>query len=321
MRVRMLAAVFVLASLPLGARAGNYPVTQEPCGGTVTSTVWMQLGNDVLENLLFSDGWLWISDSTTGTVRRFDQNGIEQGSVAIDSPGGLARHSDGYIYAGAGDSMANAVQRNGAAKVVRFTPAGPGAPSDYATGMNMVNGLTFGPDDTLYVSNDLDYGLIAIPRANPAAWSELAHVWGTNGLAIIGSDLYANITFDQRSPIERIPLAAPTTHATAAQLTFGVASVEPAVHTDPNLSAPLVGVKGLDDVTLAGGFLYPVANGMGELLRVDPTNGDACLIASGLTTPSSVRVASGAFADSDSATIDFFVTEFSGAIRHITWKP
>jgi hypothetical protein len=60
----------------------------------------------------------------------------------------------------------------------------------------------------------------------------------------------------------------------------------------PNENAPLVGLKGLDDITRdENGILYPVANGMGELLRVDPATGEACLIASGFQNSSSVRIA------------------------------
>src|SRR5206468_12329171 len=96
----------------------------------------------------------------------------------------------------------------------------------------------------------------------------------------------------QRSPIERIPLANPAAHEPAAILTFGVASLQPAIYPNPAFGKPLAGVKGLDDMTRdADGTLYVMANGMGELLRVDPLTGAACLVVSGLGNPSSVRIA------------------------------
>jgi hypothetical protein len=76
-------------------------------------------------------------------------------------------------------------------------------------------------------------------------------------------------------------------------------------------------------MTTDGRYLYPVANGLGELLRVDPRTGAACLIASGFPTSSSVRIApeSGPFADHDRATIDFYVTRFTGQIMLIRYRP
>lgn len=290
--------------------------------------VWKQLGNDFLENLLFAYGSLWVSDGTRSSVLRLDSSGTElTGLTNIQSPGGLAVGPDGLIYAGFGNSLANSILRTGLAEVVRFDASNPnGTVESYATGLNMPNGMAFAANGDLFVSNDFDYGLVRIPAAAPSAWSEFAHVWGTNGLVIdpAGDNLYAAITFDQRSPIERIPLEDPGAHATAAQLTFGVASLAPAPYTDPDTDAPLLGVKGLDDMTRDGdGILYPVANGTGELLRVDPATGDACLITGGLRNPSSVRIApeDGLFADGNAATIDFYVVEFSGAIRVVRYRP
>ncbi|MGH2786250.1 MAG: hypothetical protein ACRDJ1_13395, partial [Actinomycetota bacterium] len=149
-------------------------------------------------------------------------------------------------------------------------------------------------------------------------------VWGTNGIVVdpAGENLYAAITFDQRSPIERIPLADPSAHETAAVLTLGVASLEPAVYT-PDPTKPLLGVKGLDDMTRTDdGTLYVVANGLGELLRVDPVTGDACLVASGFQNPSSVRIAPpGSPFDTSGEEITFYVVEFSGAIRIVGYTP
>jgi len=188
----------------------------------------------------------------------------------------------------------------------------------------MANGLAFAPNGDSYVSNDVDAGLIRIPRAHPAAWSVLDDVWGSNGLVVTrdGKTMYATITFDQRSPIERISLPSGT-HTTAFQLTVGVVSLKPAVYTNPDLSRPLLGVKGLDDMTSDGRYLYPVANGLGELLRVDPRTGAACLIASGFPTSSSVRIApeSGPFADHDRGTIDFYITRFTGQIMRVRYRP
>ncbi len=320
----------LLALVPGTGHAG--PLTQDACAGSVTVSVFKTLGNDVLENLLFYEGSLWVSDGTAGAVRRFGADGSEgTGLTGVASPGGLSVGPDERIYAGVGNSIANAVTKSGAAKVVRFEASDPaGTVADYASGFNMANGMTWGPANGLFVSNDFDKGLIRIPR-NPdgtaGAWALYTDVWGTNGLVVVGNDLYAAITFDQRSPIERISLVPPTAgdHETAVQLSVGVVSLEPNVYTDPNLDAPLLGVKGLDDMTRdADGNLYPVANGMGELLRVDPDDpSSACLITGGLQNPSSVRIApeSSAFADGDADTMDFYVTQFDGRIMKVVFDP
>lgn len=325
MVVRRFAPLIALLAVISPAQAG--PLTQDPCGGTVTGpVVWKQLGSDVLENLLFAEGSMWVSDGTRSSVLRLDAAGAEgTGLTGIPSPGGLARGGDGLVYAGWGNAAAQAVARTGAAKIVRFDPAAPnGTLATFAEGFNMPNGMTFAPDGGLLISNDFDYGLIRIEP--DGAWDEFAHVWGTNGLVIdpAGEQLYAAITFDQRSPIARVSLADPSRVDHDIQLSFGAVSLEPAVHADGDPEAPLLGVKGLDDMTRdAAGILYVVANGTGELLRVDPGTGDACLLAGGLRNPSSVRIApaGGAFDDGDAATLDLYVTEFSGAIRVVRYAP
>lgn len=316
-------SIFVLGSLvlSLGLSASAGPVTQDLCGGPVSVEVFAQKGNDVLENLLFADGSLWVSDGNAGGLLRYAPDGSSTLALPLSSPGGLVQHpADGLIYAGVGNSIANAALRTGAASVVRFDPANPsGTVTAVASGFNMPNGMTVLPNGDLVISNDFDRGLIRIPRANPASWSELASIWGTNGLVVdpAGQHLYAAVTFDSRSPIYRVDLSDGSAEV-AAQLTVGGVSVEPAVHTDPDLSRPLVGVKGLDDMTRdVDGTLFVVANGMGELLKVDPLTGAACLVTGGLINPSSVRIApeNGPFADGNAATLDLYVTEFSGAIR------
>jgi hypothetical protein len=73
--------------------------------------------------------------------------------------------------------------------------------------------------------------------------------------------------------------------------------------------------KGLDDLTLAtSGALYVAANSAGQVIRVDPRTGSSCVVATGLTTVSSVRQgAGGAFPASR-----LYATTFTGRIAEIT---
>jgi len=324
MRRSLLVVLLAAVMIPSSGHAG--PFTHDACAGSAAMTEWKRLGNDVLENLLFADGSMWVSDGTRSSVVRLDADGSEgTGLSGIPSPGGLTLGPDGLIYAGWGNGAVGAVLRTREAKVVRFDAADPnGTVAVYAKGFNMPNGMTWLPDGDLAISNDFDHGLVRI--APDGSWSELARVWGTNGLVVdpTGEQLYAAITFDQRSPIARISLDDTSDVDHDIQLTFGAASLEPSVHTDGDPDAPLLGVKGLDDMTRdADGILYVVANGTGELLRVDPADGSACLIAGGMQNPSSVRIApeDGAFADGDPATLELYVTEFSGAVRKVVYAP
>lgn len=326
MRALRVVLLLVLGLMAMPAARGG-PFTQDPCEGTVTGPeVFVRIGSNVLENLLFHDGALWVSDASANRVLRLNPDGTVTGGLdAVPAPGGLAAGPDGLIYAGWQNGAVTAVLRAGASKVVRFNPADPnGTLEVYAEGFHMPNGMTFGPGDDLYISNDFDRGLIRIPRDDPSGWHELAPVWGTNGLVVdpAGQNLYAAVTFDQRSPIERVPLNDPNAHETFVQLSFGAVSLEPGVHLDGDPSAPLLGVKGLDDMTRdEDGILYVVANGTGELIRVD-ADASACLVASGFQNPSSVRIAppGGAF-DTSGEAFTLYVTEFSGAIRTVGYTP
>jgi sugar lactone lactonase YvrE len=324
-KAAVLATILCVSLSPTLSRGGL--LTQGRCEGMTTlPEVFKRYDSHILENLLFAYGSLWVSDSTGGRIARLGPDGVENGSVESIPPGGLAVGPDGLIYAGSGNSLTDSLLRRGLAKVVRFDQADPaGTMQTYAAGFDMANGLTFAPNGDLFVSNDVGNGPVRIPRDDPRAWTTFGDVWGTNGLVVdpAGQNLYAAVTFDQRSPIERIPLDNPTGHSTAAVLAFGVASLQPAVYTDPAVGEPLVGVKGLDDMTRTDdGMLYVVANGTGELLRVDPVTGRSCLILSGLGNPSSVRIApSGSAFDSSGQSLTFYITEFRGTVTTVGYTP
>lgn len=310
-------AVLAAAALP-SAHAG--PVTHDACGAPASVSVFATKGfpaGDVLENLGFdAAGAMWVSNATTSRVHKLDAAGADLGSFALPSPGALTLGPDGLMYANYGNAFAGAIARTGRAGVVRFDPATPPSaivPSPFASGLDMANGGIFDDAGNYYASNDAGDGLVKI-APDGTVDRDWVHVWGANGLVVDDGVLYAAITFDARSPVEAIPLADPASHFTAVQATFGVVSLEPGVYTDPNMDAPLVGLKGLDDMTRApDGSLWAVANGMGELLRIDPVAGSVCVVASGLQNPSSVRFspADGPFGG------DAFVSEFSGTIRRV----
>lgn len=319
---RPVALLLSVAASMLALPASADSTATPPCAGpAVGVSLFKQMGapmGQVLENLGFDGlGAMWVSNATASRVHKIAPDGTDLGSFALPAPGALTMGPDGRMYANFGDAIVGSALRTGQAGVVRFDPAAadPTAivPEPFASGLDMANGGIFDGDGNYYTSNDAGDELAKI-APDGTVDREWVSLWGTNGLVVAGGSMYAAITFDQRSPIERIPLHDPAAHHTLTQTTFGVASLQPAVYTDPDTSAPLIGVKGLDDMTLGpDGALWVVANGTGELLRVDRTTGEACLVASGLQNPSSIRFAT-AFGE---WTGDAFVTEFSGAIRRV----
>lgn len=320
-RLPAMAALSLALAAP-AAGGAQYLFTQDPCGSPAAQvSLFKQVGSDVLENLGFDGlGGMWVSNSSQegGRIEKYDRFGQRLMTVPVPSPGAITLGPDGAMYVNSGNSAAGALFRTGASKVLRFDPADLSQPpGTVASGFNMANGAVFDDSGHIYVSNDFDKALIRIDLASGmrTTWAD---VYGTNGLVFrpsqSGGDIYAAITFDQRSPIEKIPVANPAAHTTFTELSFGALSLEPGVHPPQQVlpPAPLLGVKGLDDMTTDGTHLYVVANGTGELLRVKLSDGSACLLAGGLRNPSSVR-----FEQGFDGTGDLFITEFSGAIRRV----
>jgi sugar lactone lactonase YvrE len=333
---KTLIAGAALAALMTGARPAAAdvfdPLLTASCPGVVDVEVGgfrADIGH-VYENSLFASGSLWVTDSSDTAVKRFAPDGTLIGIVPGPG-GGLAEGKRGEIYAGVGNGLPGAALESGASAVVRFDPdAGPDYPLTLVSqGFHMANGMVLGHEHVLFVSNDVNEGLIAIDLRNPdtlANWSLVNDLWGANGLVVDpeGKNLYAAITFDQRSPIYRVPLDEPDAYEVAAELSFGFASLEPAVYDDGDPDAALLGVKGLDDMTRdRHGALYVVANGLGQLLRVDPDSGESCLLADGLSHASSVSIApeNTDFADGIQHTFDFYVSQFTGDISRVVWCP
>jgi len=282
-------AVAVVPAVP----AGSDPVTQPACPGDHPTRDFVT-GKGVLENLLFDGrGSLYVTGSSM--LRRYDRHGNEEVLVEGASLGGLAIGPDRALYVGFGNDGGNSVRQAGASAVWRVTRIKPFTYTVYAEGFDMANGMTFDRRGNLYVSDEY---------------------YSPNGLVIDPSGRYldAALTFDQRSPIARFPLADPSRASILTSLTFGLATLEPGVEDASDSESPLV-PKGLDDMTRdAKGRLYVTANGSGEVIRFDPRSGEACVLATGLRNPSSVRFAKGFGADDGK----LYVTQFGGAITVVT---
>lgn len=326
---RMAAAVLALSSLIGAGLSGRSagasqatglelgpPLTQPACPGVRATVAVFHPGaipgDDWREELVFDGhGAMWVSHIEFNTLERYTPDGTITTTLSVPGPGGLALGPDGLIYANTSGGSAG----NG---VVRFDPtvAHP-APSLFVGGLPGVNALAFDSAGNLYESTEDQPPSVLRIRPDgtrDTAWEQAAAFYGANGVTVARGNLYGAVSFDQRSPIELVPLDAPAQHRTFAQLSLGVVSRQPAVYS-PDLQAPLI-PKGLDDLTTGpDGQLYVVGFASGELLRVDPKTGSACVLASGLRTPTAVQFVNdfGSF----NPRRDMFVTEASGRILHV----
>lgn len=306
--LRALPILLAMALLAAPAPSAASPVSHPPCGDPAVVSVFAS-GQGVLENLLF-DGAGRLLVSGDGALWSYAPNGSRT-QVAPGVGGGLALGRDGLLYAGALNSAAESALRTHRASVWRFTSLAPAEHEVHATGFDMANGLAFDAAGNLYVSNDLGDAIVRV--APEGTWAPWAEVYSANGLVVddAAGVLYAATTFDQSSRIYAVSLADPSDVRLVAELSVGALTLRPGAHVPSALDAPVV-PKGLDDMTMgADGRLYVAANLAGEVLRVDPASGSACVLVSGLQNPSSLRFARG-FGGHDGA---LFVTGFDGTLK------
>jgi sugar lactone lactonase YvrE len=286
-----------LLAVAQGAHAQS-GLTQGPCLGAPDPVLFASWESQ-LENLAFDGaGSVYVSDSGRDRLLRFTPDG--GATVLLQTAGliGLVFDPGGRLYIGA--AMDAATGGAGPWQVWRFDDTDSPEHVIYAEGLPSSNGMAFDPAGNLYVSNPLGTRppyLVKIPPSAtlPAPWSEWWTGYGPNGLVpdAANGSLLAAISGDGSSPIVRLPFADPSQATIVADLSFGFATLQPGVHEPSDPTLPLL-PKGLDDLTLGpDGRIYLAAHLTGEILRVDPTDGSACVLASGLREPTSVRFAHG----------------------------
>jgi sugar lactone lactonase YvrE len=266
--------------------------TQAPCDVRPDAELLLDWPTS-LENLAFDGaGHLYLSDVGGDQILVVGPDGVVQRTLDVPAHG-LVWGPDERLYAVVTSGDTYDVQRSTDARVSGF--------ETYTRGISTYNGMAFDAAGNLFVSDDnvappaQPPDLIRVPASNPLHWEPWTDVYGPNGLAFDARDgsLYTVITADQSSPVLRLSTTDPSIVEVVAYLSFGAATLGPGAHeVQGNPLHPVP--KGLDDLALAAdGRLYMVGHLSGELLRVDPSTGDACLLASGLEEPTSVRVAHG----------------------------
>ncbi|MGC4933974.1 SMP-30/gluconolactonase/LRE family protein [Gordonia sp. DT30] len=222
------------------------------------------------ENVLVTDGSIWVSRTFGDVVERYDASGRRTESIAVRAPGSIRQGPDGLLYVTSGDTTANMIPgapRTGS--VVRFDPQSR-APiaRTFAAGLGMPNGLAIDAHGAVYVAD----GALGVLRLRPDGhidepWSSrapknlapTATVNGTsaNGLVAVGDDLYLTMTTSLTGRVLRVPIANP-------------AAVTPAA----DLTAPLPGI--LDDLVALDDTTLAVASTTGQLHFVNLRSRQVC---------------------------------------------
>ncbi len=296
-------ALILLLAVPTPADPVAQPVTQPMCPGAPEPSLAFQWDSQ-LENLAFDDrGNLVVVDLHGDRLLWLRADGLE-GVLDLPASHGIVYnpHESRFYATGVLGAMA------GPAGVVSFQLADGFADfRPLAEGLRTVNGMAFGPDGALYASDPLAASPPYLQRIEPncdyAPWNDR---YGPNGLWPADGGLYAAITGDQSSPIVHIGFDG--AQRTVAQLSYGAGTLAPGVHA-PSGPAVLM-PKGLDDLTVGpDGSLYVAAHLAGEVLRVDPADGSACVLASGFKEPTSLRFAPDSWGEHAG---DLYVTDMGG---------
>ncbi|MEU1409323.1 hypothetical protein ABZ471_45080 [Streptomyces sp. NPDC005728] len=252
---------------------------------------------DWRENLEFDGrGTLWVSHVTKHRVEGYAPDGTLKTSFSVPGPGGIRRGPDGMMYVNFG---VNPLTPRGG--IMRFDPsAAHPEPQKVVEGISGINGLAVDVHGNFYVGRELATGILKFRQdgTEDEEWTKKANIFGTNGLEIVGDQLYASVITNTSSPVVRIPLDDPANHTTIT-----------------NLSPNPLDIKLLDDLTYFGGNLVVASFRDGQLIQVNPATGRSCVLVDGLRMPTSVRIARG-FGGNDPRH-DLFVVEASGRILNV----
>jgi SMP-30/Gluconolactonase/LRE-like region len=296
-------AVIVLAMFSGVAAAGaphrrGIPSPQSATRAVPACRPWrvrtLLSGQGWLENLAFDGrGAITISALTQGRILRLSRSGhLSTLLASVPAPGG-ERTIGRYLFFNTGDTVP--VKPNG---TIERLDLKTGRHTTWARGLTMPNGLAFLPDGDAVVSRDLGTGtgitrVAADDRRHPQ--TEWARLDDTNGLAVDASGrwLYTDRTLSPDGEVDRISVANPRRVQAVGRLGAGAAP---------------------DDLTLDElGNLFIAGFGSGKIYRVDIRRHLSCVIATGLSQPTSVR-----FGGAGWPANRLYVTDAAGHLSELT---
>lgn len=283
-----------LAGLVL-ASAQAAPSGLPACAGAQAPEVLLS-GQGPLESLAFDrQGRLLYTDITAGALRRLDHPGGSPVTVAsgVSSPGGIAVASDQVAYVGTGNTLTGLFPKLGKAGIARVD-LDTGTLTPEASGLAMANGMVRADDGTFYASDDLAASLDRVLPDGTVqpGWLPL----NSNGLALSPDQrtLYVN---------QMIPAKVWAVDRATGQQTLVMAA-------PPARKWSWLDGLGADDA----GRLYVAVYWAGEVWRLTPADGQACVLAEGLFLPSAVVVGRSGQGFSPTSA---YITTHSGRIHEV----
>ncbi|MEW1880260.1 SMP-30/gluconolactonase/LRE family protein [Rhodococcus sp. NPDC080181] len=296
----MKSRAILTAALLCGASIAAAPAAQASSACTPWSVSTVASGFGMLENLEFDGrGSMIVSETSPigpGALRSVAPNG-DRGTLVsgVESPGGLVRDGD-TLYFTTGNSAAAGLF-DSSTGTIDALDLDTGGRSTYASGLAMPNGLARSETGDLFTTRNLGVaaGLsrIATDRTVSTVRTDLG---SANGIAIARGKIYVGNTFD----------------------------VEPVVYVldeqDPSGSVSRVRVDGFgpltmsDDLTVGvDGMIYLAQNLAGRVVRIDPTSGSSCAVATGVPLTSAV-----AFGGVGFDPTSLYATSFDGSVRELS---
>ncbi|UAK34940.1 hypothetical protein K8O92_14575 [Nocardia asteroides] len=257
------AAALALTGALAPVAAATPPIAACDPASAVTAVPAQAPVLDWSENLGYdAQGNLWVSRLYRNEVQRYDASGALTATVAVEFPGAVRLGPDGLLYVVYGDAPVSVVRPGG---VIRFDPAAAvPKPEVFVSGFTMPNGAAFDPSGNLHVATLSGVVKVRPDASIDAAWGAPLAGLAANGAAVHDGTLFVTANGGPLGRIVRIPLTAPASRSTVA-----------------DLSSRLPGLPDFADDLLIdpAGILY-VTTLTGQLVRVDPTTGAACSVLS-----------------------------------------
>ncbi len=293
-----LTVVGALGGPPVAAAAPSSHAPLAPCDGAPPRvTGFAEAAAPIVgwrENLVFDGrGRMWVSNVVAGEVVGYDAAGQRVATVPVASPGGLAVTPTGDVAV-----VTGALLTSPRSEVLVFDPDDDPTARLIATLPAGKNGLASDSGGNLYTTGLQESAIIKLRPDGSVdhAWTGAAAIGGTNGIAIADGVAFVSATLAADTVIYEVPLDNP-----------GAAR--------PHVLTRLPEVpRALDDLAVTDDAIFAAGMTGGEILRVDRQTGSACVLASGIPGPTSVRVAEG-FGGYGPG--DLFVTSIDGQIRHV----